>query len=207
MDRDRCILAIDLGTSALKVALVSVGGEVLAAEQETCQVTLLPGGGAEQDPWHWWDLITTASSRLMARAAVPAESVVAVACTAQWSGTVPVRRAGPAHPSRNHLDGLAGRTLRAAHHRRRDPGARLRPGQAGPLAAQHGRDTRAERQGPDRAYPVAPARGAGDLPPHAHVPGAQGLAERPAHRTAGRFVRLHRAALADRQPPPGPDPL
>jgi xylulokinase len=86
----RHILAIDLGTSALKAALVSTAGQVVASEQETCQVTLLPGGGAEQDPRHWWELIVKASARLMAGAAVPAESVVAVACTAQWSGTVPV---------------------------------------------------------------------------------------------------------------------
>ena len=86
----RHILAVDLGTSAVKAALVSMDGEVVAAEQEACTVTLLPGGGAEQDPWQWWDLITKASARLMARAAVPADSVVAVACTAQWSGTVPV---------------------------------------------------------------------------------------------------------------------
>jgi len=86
----RHILAIDLGTSALKVALVSTAGEVVASEQETCQVSLHPGGGAEQDPRHWWEMITKAASRLMAGAEVPAESVVAVACTAQWSGTVPV---------------------------------------------------------------------------------------------------------------------
>jgi xylulokinase len=84
------VLAIDLGTSALKVALVSTAGEVVASEQETHSVTLLPGGGAEQDPGHWWALITKASARLMGRGAVPAGSVAAVACTAQWSGTVPV---------------------------------------------------------------------------------------------------------------------
>jgi len=86
----RYVLAIDLGTSALKVALVTTDGEVVASEQETCTVTLLPCGGAEQDPLHWWDLITRASSRLMARGVVPAGSVAAVSCTAQWSGTVPV---------------------------------------------------------------------------------------------------------------------
>ena len=90
----RHILAVDLGTSALKAALVSVAGEVVAAEQEACTVTLLPDGGAEQDPWQWWKLITRASARLMARGAVPADSVVAVACTAQWSGTVPVDERG-----------------------------------------------------------------------------------------------------------------
>ena len=90
----RHVLCIDLGTSALKVALVSMAGEVVASEQETHQVTLLPGGGAEQNPRHWWDLITRASSRLMACGTVPAESVVAVACTAQWSGTVAVDEGG-----------------------------------------------------------------------------------------------------------------
>jgi xylulokinase len=95
------ILAVDLGTSALKVALVSTAGEVVASEQEECQVELLPGGGAEQDPEAWWALITRASSRLMARSALPPGSVVAVCCTAQWSGTVPVDESG--RPIRNAI--------------------------------------------------------------------------------------------------------
>lgn len=96
----RHVLGIDLGTSALKVALVSMEGEVVAAEQEACTVTLLPGGGAEQDPRQWWEQVTRVSSRLMARAAVPAGSVAAVACTAQWSGTVPVDEHGqPVRPA------------------------------------------------------------------------------------------------------------
>ena len=90
----RHILAIDLGTSALKAALVSVTGDVLASEQEACRVELLPDGGAEQDPEEWWALIARASSRLMARGAIPPESVVAISCTAQWSGTVPVDKHG-----------------------------------------------------------------------------------------------------------------
>jgi xylulokinase len=99
------VLSIDLGTSALKVALVSISGEVVASEQETCAVTLLPGGGAEQDPRRWWEQITRASSRLMARAAVPARSVAAVACTAQWSGTVPVDEHGqPIRPALIWMD-------------------------------------------------------------------------------------------------------
>ena len=86
----RHVLAIDLGTSALKVALVSMAGGVVASEQEACTVTLLPGGGAEQDPRRWWEQVAAVSSRLMAKAAVSPQSVAAVACTAQWSGTVPV---------------------------------------------------------------------------------------------------------------------
>ncbi len=97
----RHILAIDLGTSALKVALVSVAGEVVAADEEAHQADLLPGGGAEQDAEGWWDLITRVSSRLMARGVVPPEEVAAVCCTAQWSGTVPVDAGG--RPVRNAI--------------------------------------------------------------------------------------------------------
>jgi xylulokinase len=97
----RHILAIDLGTSALKVALVSVAGAVVAADEEAHQAILLPGGGAEQDAEGWWELITRVSSRLMARGVVPPEDVVAVCCTAQWSGTVPVGADG--RPVRNAI--------------------------------------------------------------------------------------------------------
>ena len=51
----RYVLAIDLGTSALKVALVAMTGEVVAAEEESHRCELLPGGGAEQDPEGWWE--------------------------------------------------------------------------------------------------------------------------------------------------------
>jgi len=97
----RHVLAIDLGTSALKVALVSVAGQVVAAEEQAHRVDLLPGGGAEQDPEGWWAMIAEVSSRLMARGVVPAESVGAVCCTAQWSGTVPVDDGG--RPVRNAI--------------------------------------------------------------------------------------------------------
>ena len=97
----RHVLAIDLGTSALKVALVSVTGEVVAAEEEAHGCELLPGGGAEQDPEGWWALIGQVSSRLMARGTVAADEVAAVCCTAQWSGTVPVD--GDGRPVRNAI--------------------------------------------------------------------------------------------------------
>ncbi len=97
----RHILAVDLGTSVLKVAIVSVGGEIVDAEQEECQVELLAGGGAEQDPEEWWRLIVLACARLVARAAVPPESIEAISCTAQWSGTVPAAADGA--PVRNAI--------------------------------------------------------------------------------------------------------
>ncbi len=97
----RHVLAVDLGTTALKVALVSLGGQIVASEQDTCRVQLLPGGGAEQDPRDWWEAIARTSARLVARSGVPVGSIAAVSCTAQWSGTVPVGADG--RPVRNAI--------------------------------------------------------------------------------------------------------
>lgn len=91
---DQYVLAIDLGTSGPKVALVSDMGEVLDCEVESTELLLLPEGGAEQDPDNWWSAITKASQRLMAKKLVPTEHIRCVAVTSQWSGTVAVDRNG-----------------------------------------------------------------------------------------------------------------
>ncbi len=82
------VLAIDLGTSGPKVALVGIDGSVLGHEFEPVELLLLPGGGAEQRPGEWWASITTAARRLLGRGLVDRDEIVAVSCTAQWSGTV-----------------------------------------------------------------------------------------------------------------------
>ena len=89
-----CTLAVDLGTSGPKVALVTVTGQVLACEIEKTPVILLPGGGAEQDPRDWWQAICKASRRLLTRPEAAGLAIVAVCCTTQWSGTVAVDREG-----------------------------------------------------------------------------------------------------------------
>ena len=91
-----CILAIDLGTSGPKVALVTMSGEVLASEVESTELFLSEGGGAEQDPDDWWRAIMTAARRITDRELVPRENVLAVAVTSQWAGTVPVDEKGEA---------------------------------------------------------------------------------------------------------------
>ncbi len=87
---DDYVLAIDLGTSALKLALVSTRGELADQEQEPMEVTLIHGGGAEQDPEDWWSAIRRATRRMLGRGPVPVERIVAVNSSVQWSGTVAV---------------------------------------------------------------------------------------------------------------------
>src|SRR5512141_1246254 len=87
---------MDLGTSGPKVALFSTQGEMVGSEFEETQLLLLPDGGAEQSPADWWQAIQKATRRLHGRGLVPNDQIVAIACTAQWSGTVPVDEAGQA---------------------------------------------------------------------------------------------------------------
>ncbi len=89
-----CILAIDLGTSGPKVALVTTQGDVLASEVESTELFLSEGGGAEQDPDDWWRAIVTATRRITDHA--DRSRIIAVAVTSQWAGTVPVDEDGNA---------------------------------------------------------------------------------------------------------------
>src|SRR5580693_6600406 len=88
------VLAVDLGTSGPKAALVSSSGVVAASATEPVSLHLLPEGGAEQDPAEWWAAITAASRRVMAESGILKDRVVAVACSAQWAGTVATDQSG-----------------------------------------------------------------------------------------------------------------
>jgi xylulokinase len=58
---EQLVLAVDLGTSGCKTALVSHSGKVLAWAYRPVALHLLDGAGAEQVPEDWWQaLLTTA---------------------------------------------------------------------------------------------------------------------------------------------------
>lgn len=92
MEATSYVLAIDLGTSGPKVALVSNHGNVSAKASASVDLILLDGGGAEQDPRAWWSAITAAVRETVA--AAPTTKVTAVSVTTQWSGTVAVDAEG-----------------------------------------------------------------------------------------------------------------
>lgn len=94
MSKSEYILAIDLGTSGPKVAFVAPDGRVVGGASTTIATHLLPDHGAEQDPAEWWTAIVAAMEELRAEHPVPADEVIAVCCTTQWSGAAPVDRDG-----------------------------------------------------------------------------------------------------------------
>lgn len=90
------ILSVDLGTSGMKVALITVSGKVLGWEAEPVQLYVTPDGGAEQSPDEWWRAFLSAAKRLLARELVEVRAIRAVCCSTQGEGTVPVDKDGNA---------------------------------------------------------------------------------------------------------------
>jgi xylulokinase len=94
MPGERWILTVDLGTTGPKVGLVSTQGELLAWEKEPTRLSLLPDGGAEQDPHEWWEAIRRVTHRLLEGIPEARDRIVAIGCTGMWSALVPVDREG-----------------------------------------------------------------------------------------------------------------
>jgi xylulokinase len=84
------VLAIDLGSSSVKAAVISDAGEVMASAGEPITTYLLPNGGAEQDANQWWQGACLAAKKAIKESKVRPESIVAVCCASQWSVVVPV---------------------------------------------------------------------------------------------------------------------
>ena len=91
-------LAIDLGTSGLKVGAIGVDGTILATHEVALRLQFVGDGGVEQDTDEWWDGIRDGVQHLLAQGQRPDE-LLAVGITGQYGSTVPVgadrRAAGP----------------------------------------------------------------------------------------------------------------
>ena len=72
---EKLILAVDLGTSGMKVALITVSGKVLGWEAEPVKLLISPDGGAEQSPDEWWRAFLSAAGRLLKREPAAAKRV------------------------------------------------------------------------------------------------------------------------------------
>lgn len=106
------VLAIDLGTSGPKVAIVSLRGEVRAWQNRTTTLILGEGGAAEQDPEDWWRAIVAAARAVLEQSGLTRERVAAVAVTCHWAGVVAVDAEGtPLHPAILWMDSRGARYM------------------------------------------------------------------------------------------------
>ena len=90
------ILAVDLGTSGMKVALITISGKVLGWETEPSRLLITPDGGAEQSPDEWWQAFLSTAGRLLRRKQDAGPRIEAICCSTQGEGTIPVDKNGQA---------------------------------------------------------------------------------------------------------------
>ena len=108
------VLAIDLGTSGVKVAVVDPDGKVVASASAPLLTIHLPDGGAEQDAELWWRLIGECARRVVREC-----EIETVAVTSQYMSIVAIDAAGT--PLMNAIMWMDSRGAR--HHRiAREPG-------------------------------------------------------------------------------------
>lgn len=88
------ILTIDLGTSGPKVAVFNTQAQCLAHQFQEVPLLLYPHGGAEQRPADWTNAITNCYKQLISANNINPKNIIAINCTAQWSGTVCVDKNG-----------------------------------------------------------------------------------------------------------------
>jgi xylulokinase len=94
MAENTCILAVDLGTSGCKTAVVDLAGNVIAWAFAPVETHLLPGGGAEQNPEDWWRALVSTTRQLLGDPAVDAARIAGVCCSTMGEGTIPVDAEG-----------------------------------------------------------------------------------------------------------------
>jgi xylulokinase len=91
---DPCVLAVDLGTSGPKAAVLSLDGRIVASARANVATTFLPDHGAEQDPEAVWAAVKQACGSALRASAIDRSKLLAVICSSQYSSIVPVDAAG-----------------------------------------------------------------------------------------------------------------
>jgi xylulokinase len=107
------VLAVDLGTSGCKAALVSLEGTVAAWAFQPVATQLVPDAGAEQRPEDWWRAFLITAQQVIAGSAVEPDDIVAVCCSTQGEGTIAIDEHGqPLMPAMTWRDMRGGESIR-----------------------------------------------------------------------------------------------
>lgn len=111
---DAVVLAVDLGTSGVRVALIDRAGRALASATAPVAMRRGPGAAAEQDPEEIWRAFAGCVGSALGSAPGTARRVAAVVCASQFSSLLPVDSRGlPLGPLVLYLDGRGAPMSRA----------------------------------------------------------------------------------------------
>ena len=102
---NKYVLAFDLGTSSIKVAIVDQDATIVASGKRPIHPKYPKKGWAESDPEAWWAEGCIASKELIAQAGIDPADIVGVGFDAPSAGFIPVtKEKGALYPSLIWLD-------------------------------------------------------------------------------------------------------
>lgn len=90
----RAVLAVDLGTTGIKAAVVDADGRIRSIAGEVIPLLFVDDVGVEQDPQQWWQALGRCARRAVHESSIASSDVDVVAITSQYSSTTPVNDAG-----------------------------------------------------------------------------------------------------------------
>lgn len=103
--RIQFVLAVDLGTSGCKCALVGLDGIVHKWSSRSIPLHIVDGIGAEQAPEDWWNAFVSSARELIGALPELHGEIAAICCSCQGECTVPVDEKGqPLHRAMLWLD-------------------------------------------------------------------------------------------------------
>ncbi len=110
------IIAYDIGTTSVKTCLFNVSAEevvLLASAGGDYPITVLPGGGAEQDPDDWWRAMCDTTRKVTEESGVAPVQVDGLSFCSQMQGLVLVDKEGRhVRPAMSYMDQRATEEMR-----------------------------------------------------------------------------------------------
>src|SRR5215472_11892484 len=88
------ILAVDLGTSGCKCALIGPEGTVHSWASRPVPLHIVDETGAEQDPEDWWNAFVESAREVLTAVPQSIGRISAICCSSQGECTLPVDEAG-----------------------------------------------------------------------------------------------------------------
>ncbi|TGK02667.1 carbohydrate kinase [Leptospira langatensis] len=101
------VLAYDIGTTGTKTCLFEIGDKLTLVHSSSLEygLTLLEGGGVEQDPEDWWNAMKETTSVLLKETGLDPAQIAGISFCSQMQGLVLVDKdLKPVRPAMSYMD-------------------------------------------------------------------------------------------------------
>ncbi len=109
------VLAYDIGTTGLKTCIFKIDKtiELVSSNNSTYALTILPNGGAEQDPDEWWDKMCESTKVCLTKANIDKKDIAGISFCSQAQGLVLIDKDGNAlRPAMSYMDQRASKEIK-----------------------------------------------------------------------------------------------